>query len=252
MRRVSRIRLTRLDLGYFTMPDQPGHPMSGQPIVVCAYLIHHPRGLLLFDTGLAKADPETEARYHPVSWPLQAQLKRLGVETDDITAVANCHLHFDHAGGNRHFRDRPIFAQRTEFAAAHRPDYTMPIVVEFPGASYELLDGEAEIWPGLRVIPTPGHTEGHQTLIVETAEGPVALAGQSFNATSEFAAAQLAWQLDLSRQPHPGVFPDWMARFEAFEPIRILFAHDVAVWERGATLPPAPPRGVRRGPDPQD
>lgn len=236
--------VTRLDLGYFTMPEQSGNPMSGQAIVVCAYLIHHPRGLFLFDTGLAKADPETEAHYHPVPWALNAQLKGLGLKTDDIAAVANCcHLHFDHAGGNRHFPKRPIFAQRREFEAAQRDDYTMPIVVGFPDASYELLDGEAEIWPGLRVIPTPGHTEGHQTLIVGTPEGRVVLAGQSFNTTSEFAAAEFAWQLERNGSPHTASHPDWMTRLEAFEPVRVLFAHDVAVWEPAAA--PAPRRKGR-------
>src|SRR6185436_154598 len=44
----------------------------------------------------------------------------------------------------------------------------------------ELLDGEAPIWPGLTVIPTPGHTAGHQSLVVETRQGRVVLAGQSF------------------------------------------------------------------------
>lgn len=238
--------IARLDLGYFTMPDRPGDPLSGRAISVCAYLIRHPRGLFLFDSGFAKADAETEAHYHPVPWPVVSQLRWLGVRTDEIAALANCHLHFDHAGGNRQFPNRPIFAQRTEYAAAHQPDYTMPIVVEFSGAAYELLDGEAEIWPGLRVIPTPGHTDGHQTLIVDTNDGRVALAGQSFNTTSEFAAAQLAWQLERADWPHPAGYPGWMAMLEAFEPTRVLFAHDVAVWERGAAPPPRQASGRKR------
>jgi glyoxylase-like metal-dependent hydrolase (beta-lactamase superfamily II) len=236
--------ITRLDLGYFTMPDRPGDPLSGQPIVVCAYLLRHPRGLFLWDTGLAKADAETEEHYHPVTWPVDAQLRSLGVAPGDIAAVANCHLHFDHSGGNRHFPNRPIFAQRTEYAAAHEPDYTMPIVVEFANAAYELLDGEAEVWPGLTVIPTPGHTDGHQTLVVDTDDGRVALAGQSFNTTSEFASAEIGWQLQTTGWPQPGSYPAWMERLEAFDPVRVLFAHDVAVWERGELPPPVrPPEG---------
>lgn len=229
--------IIRLDLGYFTMPDRPGDPLVGQPIVVCAYLIRHPKALFLFDTGLAKADPETEAHYRPVPWPVSAQLKRLGVRTDDIAAVANCHLHFDHAGGNNYFPKRPIFVQRAEHEAAHEEDYTMPIVVEFKGASYELLDGEAEPWPGLTIISTPGHTAGHQTLIIDTDDGRVALAGQSFNTTSEFASAQIGWQLHETGWPQPGSYPGWMERLQAYDPQRVLFAHDVAVWEKGPTIP---------------
>ena len=48
--------IARLDLGYFTMPDRPGDPLSGQPITVCAYLIRHPRGLFLFDTVRHKTE----------------------------------------------------------------------------------------------------------------------------------------------------------------------------------------------------
>lgn len=231
--------IVRLDLGYFTMPDRPGDPLTGQPIVVCAYLIHYPRGLFLFDTGLARADDETEEHYHPVPWPLPEALARVGVQTDDVAAIANCHLHFDHSGGNSLFPHVPIFAQRIEHEAAHQPDYTMPIVVEFDGATYEVLDGEAEIWPGLRLIPTPGHTDGHQTLLVDTQEGRVALAGQSFNTTSEFAAAQFGWQLHQAGWPQPGAYPEWMDRLQAYDPQRVLFAHDVAAWERGAAHPPA-------------
>jgi N-acyl homoserine lactone hydrolase len=116
--------------------------------------------------------------------------------------------------------------------------------VEFPGAAYELLDGEAQVWPGLTLVPTPGHTAGHQTLIVETDQGRVALAGQSFNTTSEFASAHVGWQLHETGWPQPGTFPDWMDRLQAFDPVRILFAHDVAVWERGGS-PPSPRRHAR-------
>jgi glyoxylase-like metal-dependent hydrolase (beta-lactamase superfamily II) len=127
-----------------------------------------------------------------------------------------------------------------EHKAAHQPDYTMPIVVEFPDAHYELLDGSSEIWPGLTLIPTPGHTAGHQTLIVETAAGRIALAGQSCNTTSEFAAAELAWELSRSGWPHTSVYPEWMDLLQEYDPVKVLFAHDVATWSRGPAPPPAP------------
>ena len=88
-----------------------------------------------------------------------------------------------------------------------------------------------------RVI-APGLSEAlNQTVIVDTDQGRVALAGQSFNTTSEFAAAQLSWELERSGWPAPGSYPNWMAQLEALEPTRVLFAHDVAVWERRSTPP---------------
>ncbi|MDP9273275.1 MAG: putative porin [Chloroflexota bacterium] len=64
------------------------------------------------------------------------------------------------------------------------------------------------------------------------------LSGQLFM-TSEFASAQVGWQLHEIGWPQPGTFPDWMDRLQSFDRVRILFAHDVAVWERGPS-PPSP------------
>ena len=56
-------------------------------------------------------------------------------------------------------------------------DYTVPEWVDFPGATYVEHDGEAEILPGVRLLPAPGHTAGHQVVVVETDEGTVVLGG---------------------------------------------------------------------------
>lgn len=56
-------------------------------------------------------------------------------------------------------------------------DYTVREWVDFPGATYVEHDGEAEILPGVRLLPAPGHTAGHQIVVVETDEGPVVLGG---------------------------------------------------------------------------
>src|SRR5919197_6565968 len=91
--------------------------------------------------------------------------------------VINTHLHFDHCGGNRLFAGVPIYVQRAEREAAREPDYTIPEWAEFEGATYEEVDGEAEILPGIRVVPTPGHTPGHQSVLVDTEDGLVVVAG---------------------------------------------------------------------------
>lgn len=87
---------------------------------------------------------------------------------------------------------------------------------------YELLDGEAEPLPGLHVIPTPGHVDGHQSLVVVCADGTVVLAGQSHDNASAWSADALA---------PPPLAPPWMERLLAFDPRRVVFAHDAAVWE---------------------
>jgi N-acyl homoserine lactone hydrolase len=226
---VSADDVARLYLGYFTAPE--GHHLAGQRIVTCAYLIRHPEGLILFDTGIGEGDDEAEAFYRPVRQPVPDALTTAGVDAADIRIVVNCHLHFDHSGFNNLFPARPIFAQRAEYEEAHDPDYTMPHVVDFPGAKFELIEGEAEMVPGIWIVPTPGHTAGHQSLVVETRQGRLVLAGQAFNETSEYAAAQFGWRLAETGREADVRYPDWIRRFQEFDPWRVLFAHDVSVWE---------------------
>ena len=135
--------------------------------------IEHPDGLVLVDTGMidtTTAIEEDGEKWHPN--PLPDEL------VSRIAVVVNTHLHFDHCGGNRLFPGIPIHVQRRELQDARtEKDYTVRQWVDFPGATYVEHDGEAEILPGVRLLPAPGHTAGHQIVVVETEEGPVILGG---------------------------------------------------------------------------
>jgi N-acyl homoserine lactone hydrolase len=135
--------------------------------------IEHPDGLVLVDTGLIDTTPalnEDGEEWHP--HPLPDEL------VNRVAVVVNTHLHFDHCGGNRRFPGIPIHVQRRELADARtEDDYTVREWVDFPGATYVEHDGEAEILPGIRLVPAPGHTAGHQIVVVQTDEGPVVLGG---------------------------------------------------------------------------
>lgn len=229
--------IVRLRMGFAVVPatEHPGR--AGERLMLCAYAIRHPNGVFLFDTGIGR-HPLVDDLYAPVRWDLEDQLAAHGMHVSDVVAVANCHLHFDHAGGNARFPGIPIIAQRVEHTAAlTTEDYTVPGIAEFPGARYDLLDGDAPIWPGITVIPTPGHTDGHQSLVVETRQGRVVLAGQSFETASEYARARLGQELRLAGYGDPEPYPAWMDLVNALDPWRILFAHDVASWERGPGIP---------------
>ena len=163
---------------------------TGQPRVeaVYGYIVGHPRGVLLLDTGLGAGDPETEDWYRPQRIELADALGAAGMRLPDIDVVVNCHLHFDHCGGNPRLAGTPVVCQRNELAIAQRGDYTMEHLIDYPGSTYDLLDGEAELWPGIHVIPTPGHVDGHQSVVVECDDGSLVLAGQSHDTASSGAA----------------------------------------------------------------
>lgn len=221
----------RLLLGTFVRP--PEETETGHPRVeaVYGYLIRHDRGLVLFDTGLGRGDAETEAWYRPRRIALAEALGTVGVALDEIEVVVNCHLHFDHCGGNPMLPGTPVMCQREELAVAQGGNYTMEHLIDYPGKRYDLLDGEAEIHPGLHVIPTPGHVAGHQSLVVECEDGSVVLAGQSHDTASAWRADALAAAAALGHGEPLLVAPAWMERLLAFDPKRVVFAHDAAVWE---------------------
>ncbi len=144
--------------------------------------------------------------------------------------MVNCHLHFDHCGGNPELAGRPVFTQRAELDAARTAtDYTLPELVDHPGAVYEELDGESEILPGVLIVPTPGHTAGHQSVVVRRGDGTVIVAGQSHDNASLFTGDVLA------RHAGVGAPPAWLERLLALDPRHVVFAHDNAVWTPGVS-----------------
>jgi N-acyl homoserine lactone hydrolase len=142
--------------------------VEGQTWPVLAWSVAVPDGVVLVDTGMVETTPELEEE-----WGTQV---RPWPELGEVVAVVNTHLHFDHCGGNRLFPGIPIYVQRAEYEAVSEPDYLVEWV-HFPGARYELLDGEAEIMPGISVVPMAGHSPGHQVVLVDTDEGLVVLGG---------------------------------------------------------------------------
>lgn len=223
-------RIRRLHYGYIVSPE--GSPDAGQPIPVCGYLIEHPKGRILFDTGISPFDDETRERYQPRVTPVEQVLAGIGLALSDIDLIANCHLHADHAGGNSKFPKVPVYVQAAELLIARTTEHTYPeYTFDFPDVALQVIRGEEEMVPGVRIIPTPGHTLGHQALVIDTKAGRVLLAGQAFNSASEFSFAAFSHRLDAAGLDTIGKFPPWMARIAALEPRRGYFAHDLLIYE---------------------
>jgi N-acyl homoserine lactone hydrolase len=229
---VNDTAVRRVDFGYFVRPGDETD--SGVPRVepCLGYLVEHPHGIVLFDTGMG-SHPEVDAHYRPRRRGLPAALAGVGAVLDEISLVVNCHLHFDHCGGNPALAGRPILTQRVELATARTTaDYTLEELIEAPGLRYEEIEGEAEVFPGVFVVATPGHTAGHQSLVVRRRDGTVVVAGQSHDTATAFAADVLAWR--AAEEGHGGplpVAPAWIPPLLELDPARVVFAHDHSVWE---------------------
>jgi glyoxylase-like metal-dependent hydrolase (beta-lactamase superfamily II) len=152
--------------------------------------------LVLIDTGAGNKEDEKfcdiyglENAGEPTA--LEDSIRAAGFEPGDVTLVINTHLHFDHAGGNTvkqpdgsivpSFPGVRHVVQRTEWEFAHqrnervRASYLLHNLdpVEEAGL-FQRVEGRAEIAPGIAVVPTPGHTPGHQSVHLES-EGESAL-----------------------------------------------------------------------------
>lgn len=145
---------------------------------VSSYLIVHPKGKVVFDTGIhcdALADPAGRLGKRIASLfairsrageDVVSQLAALGIKPDDIRYVVNSHFHFDHCGCNASFPNAQFLVQRAELAAARAEpkrydakDWDLPL-------DYRAVDGEHDVFGDGSVVllPTPGHTPGHQSL----------------------------------------------------------------------------------------
>ncbi|MEU7024299.1 N-acyl homoserine lactonase family protein [Streptomyces sp. NPDC046203] len=213
------ISTTCLDLGHFTRPAAEwGGPYDRREPVL-AYLVRHPGGTVLFDTGMGEGSPGTDAHYRPVRRPLT-------VGPAEVDLVVNCHLHFDHIGANQRFPGVPALVQRTELALARAGGHTLDSLL--PDVRWQEIDGEHAIAPGVLVVPTPGHTAGHQSLVLDHGERVTVLAGQAYDFAHEFRAA--CDPAHVLRDPYRA----WFARLGALaagRPARVLFAHDRDLWE---------------------
>ena len=149
--------------------------VEGERMPVYVHVIEHPDARVLVDTGIKELHPAV-ADMDPRLRPFDEQ----NFDLAGIDIVVNTHLHFDHCGGNHLFPGKPIYVQRRELDDARSKDeYTIPEWVDPPGVQYIPVDGELELLPGIRLVPAPGHTPGSQIVVVETADHPIVICGDT-------------------------------------------------------------------------
>jgi len=130
---------------------------------------------VLVDTGIGEL-PESHSRLFPVKRKadetLKAQLMKHGLKPSDINIVINTHLHFDHCGNNKLFKNARFVVQKDELNYAYQPErfQQAAYIREFfdvKGLNYETVRGRFQVCENVTLIPTPGHTVGHQSVLVK-------------------------------------------------------------------------------------
>jgi N-acyl homoserine lactone hydrolase len=193
------------------------HPLAGQDGPVLAFAIRLAEGIVLVDTGVGEGNAWIEENYLPRARGVRDALSAAELDPDSVRAIINTHLHFDHCGQNRTFPGAPIHVQQAELDLALREGHTIVEWVDFPDARYESVQGDREIFPGISVLATPGHTPGHQSVTVRTGDGLVLIVGQAAQDARSFATVAA----DASLQ-----------RLRELNADRIHFSHDRAVLKR--------------------
>lgn len=164
-----------------------------EPLPILAWLVEHPDGLIVVDTG--EVAGVAQKGWFPWWQPyfrlavrfavrreeeIGPQLRDRGFDPGDVKTVVLTHLHSDHAGGLAHFPHSEVLVARGEHAMAtgrgaklagylpqHLPDWYAPT----------LVDGEHTVADGVRIVPTPGHTPNHQSVVVEDGDRTLFIAG---------------------------------------------------------------------------
>jgi len=193
------------------------HPLAGTTGPVMVFVVRHPQGLLLVDTGFSEGHAWIDEHYRPVSRPIKVALFAARIDADAIGMIVNTHMHFDHAGQNFEYPEIPIVVQDAEYQVAWDEGYTVKEWIDFEAANYIRAPGDTELADGLRVIATPGHTPGHQSVLVDTEEGLVVIAGQAAQDPRDFA----------TRQGDPSI-----ERLRSLNAERIHFSHDRGVLKK--------------------
>jgi glyoxylase-like metal-dependent hydrolase (beta-lactamase superfamily II) len=157
------LEIKRLHLARLRGPDGLEWPVHG-------FVVTHPGGAVLVDTGVGGPDKLLND-WRVVNRSAADALADLDMTPGDIDLVINTHLHFDHCGQNAVFPHAACYVQRVELDRAKRESPQLYDWFDFMNARFELLDGDAEVLPGLSVIATPGHTAGHQCVVARTGDG---------------------------------------------------------------------------------
>jgi len=214
----------RLHLATLRVVETGDWPVHG-------FVVKHADGAILVDTGVGGPDKLLND-WRVVNRTVADALADIDLAPSDIDVVINTHLHFDHCGQNSVFPHAKIYVQRAEAERAERESRELWDWFGFMNARFELLDGDAEIVPGVRVVATPGHTVGHQCVIVGTEPtdaSDLLIGDAAYTPVAYENPDRIAKKLVPGQAADATAWRDSIRRLHAAAPARVHFCHDTRV-----------------------
>jgi N-acyl homoserine lactone hydrolase len=221
--RVERLTLARVT----KVPDWHPEHARFEPFPVHGWVIRHPDGVILFDTGIGEGDDAINDWYGPHVIPIEEALASVQLSPSDITAVVLSHLHFDHCGQQR-LLEAPVFVQRAEHQEAQRPRYTIARWAEITPTRLRLVDGDEAIADGVQLVVTPGHTPGHQAVVIEARAGRVVLGAQCAFRAHEVSTGEPA-NTNLHDESWRDAARESLSRVRRLGPATLQLSHDPTI-----------------------
>ncbi len=201
---VKQVRLYALDCGLIQIKNMGMFSDTGEydgkpgTIVDPCWVIRHPKGTLLWDTGLGdqiaenKGGVDFELGHMQVDVTLLDQLKAIGLTPADITYLSFSHTHFDHTGNANEFPEATWILNKAEIAWAESnpsPAVKFDTFSAFQGAKTQMIEGDYDVFGdgSVRILKTPGHTPGHQSLQLALKKaGTVIISGDLFHVRDNY------------------------------------------------------------------
>jgi glyoxylase-like metal-dependent hydrolase (beta-lactamase superfamily II) len=180
--------------------------------------------VVLVDTGCGGPD-EVLRYYKVVNRTVADALADHGLAPVDVTMVINTHLHFDHCGQNPAFAHAPLMVQRTEHERILRERDEVTDWIEASGMKFELVDGTTELAADLRMVTSPGHTSGHQSVVAATDAGTELFIGDAAYTRAVWESAG-AGRLPDGQAADVDAWRGTLANLKALAPERVHFCHD--------------------------
>lgn len=241
---VQPLELAILDYGRFEINEER------RVVPITGYVIRSDDRVVLVDTGFPKRyldDPVGTGRAeslddfgHLVSLTADnlpaAQLALAGIGQADVTDLLITHGDIDHVGGIADFPKATLIVGRAELEDGRPRYYGSARLVDWPlGQAYRVVDGDEELFAGVEILSTPGHSPGHLSLLVRlSATGPILLAGDAISRPAELESGHNGGASDQQRARESA---ERLLEIARREDALLVFGHDLEQWENLRKVP---------------